>query len=185
MRHLRTQGFVRTTERSSGPHPHPSHNPVLPTRPQLGNTQHHAPGSTPALDLIKPGPPSAPQTDSRASSIGVLRPLRRDRHSVHVTHIWNSYVQPNGRSADSSTGGAPTHLRSPASSHHLRHPPATTPALNQKQPGVNQLPSSDWAECATCDGGLGFAEAQAAPDLSRSTLVRDSGQELRRQLRAL
>lgn len=82
------------------------------------------------------------------------------------------------------TGGLP-HLRSPASSHHLRHPPATTPALNQKQPGVNQLPSSDWAECATCDGGLEFAEAQAAPDLSRSTLVRDSGQELRRQLRVL
>ena len=103
--------------------PHPSHTHVLPTRPQLGNTQPISPRSTHVLYLIKPGSPSAPKTVGRASSRGVLRTPRRARHPVHVTCIWNSYVQPNRQSASSPL----TSITSPSPS-----PPASHPAPESK-----------------------------------------------------
>lgn len=89
------QDFYVQPDEAPPASPSPSHIPVLPTHPQLGNKQHRSLRSTPALSLIKPGLPPAPQQ---------LAP-------------------------------------------HLRPPPATNPALNQKQPGTTQLASCGWRTC--------------------------------------
>lgn len=132
---LRTPGFVRTTERSSGQHlctpvtslRYPligtwvTRNTAHPDQPRTcissSPVRHQHPRQMPELQAVefcgRPVGLDTPST-SRASEIRTYNP----------------------------TGGRP-HLRSPADRPPLRHPPATTTALNQKQPGATQLPGLD------------------------------------------
>ena len=148
----------------SAPRPHP----CVTHSSATGQHTTHPDQPRPCISS-SPGTPSASQTVGRASNGGVLRPPRRARHPVHVTRIWNSYVQPNRQSASSPLTSITSPSPSPTRNHPSPESKNSPGPINSRAATGPSVQLVRWAWACRDAGRAGFVEIDESARLALRT----------------